>query len=1123
MKKLLEFILKSIISEHVFSIEDRGMENLITKPKDRETMIDAPLLYNSRIIKNWVEYLKIHYPDVDIAILLEYAGIKSYQLDDEGHWLSQNQIDRFHEKLAENTNNPDIAREVGRYTVNSRSSGALRQYLLGFISPRTAYEVIEKINARLSRAAIMKIKPIGSNRIEIRATLIPHATEKSYQCDYRYGALEAVAKLFTNKFAKIEHPVCIHKGGDCCLYLISWEKTRIYTWKLIRNLSFIVGFIACAASVTLLPPAYWDVLVLTFLLAVIGTALYTEHKEKIDLITTIQNQGNAADRLIDQINTSYNNALLVQEIGQATSMILEIKPLLAFIMESLEKRLDFDRGMIMLANRDHTRLIYSIGYGYSEEHREYLENMEFHLDNPLSRGAFVVSFREQKPLLINNIEEIKKDFSPRSVEFVKKMGTRSFICVPIVFKGESMGVLVVDNIRSKRILSQSDMSLLMGIAPQIAISINNAMAYRKIAESEKKFRSLSETAPDIIYTIDTQGDFTYVNPAWERILGFSSEDTIGRHFIDFVRKDEIPLYIRMFKTIKDGGITVRNQIGTLITKEGTDRFFNISGAPIIDSEGRMKGVVGTFKDVTERMLADEKLEGERAFLRQVIDAVPSFISVRNAEGKFQLANASLAKACGTTSDRLIGKTIADFNPDREVIQKAHEDNIEVIRSQKEIVVPEEASTYPDASIKWLSTHKVPLIDQDGVCRRLLTVSTNITLVKEAEEEKTKLRNQLIHIQKMEAVGTLAGGVAHDFNNILMGLQGYVSMMLHEMSPDHPFRTKLENMGNYINRGSDLTRQLLGFARGGKYDVKPTNINELLGKSADLFGRTRREISIYRNFVEDVWTVDVDQGQMDQVFLNLFINASQAMPGGGDLDLTTENVSFGEDDNKPAGMSSGKYVRISVRDTGTGMDGKTLERIFEPFFTTKQKGTGTGLGLASAYGIIKNHGGYIYVFSEPGKGTTFHIYLLATDRPPVLIAEEKKDEVYSGTETVLIVDDEPINISVMQEMLEMLHYRVFLAGSGQEAVAVYMEKQKEIDLVILDMVMPGMGGGKTFDMLKEINPNVGVILASGYSSEGEARKIINRGCWGFMQKPFKLHEFSSKIREVLDSHRKGALA
>ncbi len=945
---------------------------------------------------------------------------------------------------------------------------------------------------------------------------MPNVVEKPYQCLNRLGSLEAVAKIFTGKFAKIEHPICLHKGGDCCLYIISWEKTRIHTWKLMRNFSFILGFFACVLSVSLMPPAYWDILVLSFLLIVIGTTLYTEHREKKELITTIRKQGDAADRLIDQINTSYNNALLVQEIGQATSMILEINPLLAFIIEALEKRLDFDRGMIMLANREKTRLVYTIGYGYSQEHREYLENIEFHLDNPNSRGAFVLSFRNQSPLLINNIDEITKDFSPRSVEFAKKMGTHSFICVPIVFKGESMGVLVVDNTQSKRLLSQSDMSLLMGIAPQIAISINNAMAYRKIAESEKKFRSLSESTPDIIYTIDTQGAFTYVNPAWERILGYSSEEAMGRHFIDFVRKDEIPLYIKMFKSIRDEESTIRDQIGTLIHKDGTDRFFSISGAPIFDSEGQMTGVVGTFKDVTERKLAEVKLEGERAFLRQVIDAVPSFISVRDVEGRVHLANKSIAKACGTTPDRLIHKTMSDFNPNEEIVQKMHADNLEVIRNRREKIIPEEMSVFPDPSVKWLSTHKIPLVDQGDICGRILTVSTNITHVKDAEEEKKRLQNQLMHIQKMEAVGTLAGGVAHDFNNILMGLQGYLSMLLHDMSPDHPYRMKLENMENYVNRGSSLTKQLLGFARGGKYDVKPTNINDLLGKSADLFGRTRKEISIYRSFAEDPWIVDIDQGQIDQVFLNLFINASQAMPGGGDLDLRTENILFSETDEKPAGMNKGRYIKISVTDNGVGMDSNILERIFEPFFTTKQKGTGTGLGLASAYGIIKNHGGNIYVFSKPGRGTTFHIYLPATDQQPVVYKEEKKEEIFTGRETILIVDDEPINISVMQEMLEMLQYRVLPAGSGEEALAIYMEKHKEIDIVILDMVMPGIGGGRTFDLLKEINPDVGVILASGYSAEGEARKIIQRGCWGFIQKPFKLAEFSRKIREVLDN-------
>jgi two-component system, cell cycle sensor histidine kinase and response regulator CckA len=390
-------------------------------------------------------------------------------------------------------------------------------------------------------------------------------------------------------------------------------------------------------------------------------------------------------------------------------------------------------------------------------------------------------------------------------------------------------------------------------------------------------------------------------------------------------------------------------------------------------------------------------------------------------------------------------------------------------------------------------------------------------LKKAEEEKKNLQRQLIQVQKMEAIGTLAGGIAHDFNNILMGIQGHISLLLYDLKPEHPHRDKLENIESYIRRGAELTKQILGFARGGKYDVKPTDINELLGKSAELFGRTRKEIGMGKQFASTLWNVDVDQGQMDQVFLNLFINASQAMPGGGNLDLKTENCIFGEADQKPVGMVAGRYVKISVSDDGIGMDNRTLERVFEPFFTTKPKAEGTGLGLASVYGIIKNHGGSIYVASDPGKGTTFTIYLPATERRPA-IGEKRNEEIFTGWETIMVVDDEAINISVMKDMLEMLHYRVLPVGSGQEAVAVYMEKGKEIDLVVLDMIMPGISGGRTFDILREINPDVAVILASGYSAEGEARTILNRGCRGFIQKPFHLQELSRKVREVLD--RKG---
>ncbi|MCX5816334.1 MAG: response regulator, partial [Proteobacteria bacterium] len=383
-----------------------------------------------------------------------------------------------------------------------------------------------------------------------------------------------------------------------------------------------------------------------------------------------------------------------------------------------------------------------------------------------------------------------------------------------------------------------------------------------------------------------------------------------------------------------------------------------------------------------------------------------------------------------------------------------------------------------------------------------------------EEEKRKLEARLQHADKMESIGTLAGGIAHDFNNLLMGIQGYASLSLMNLDSSHPNYERLKRIEEQVQSGADLTRQLLGFARGGRYEVKPADMNDILEKSSSMFGRTKKEISIHRKYGKDLFTVEVDRGQMEQLFVNLYVNAWQAMPGGGELYLETENVLVDDKQAFPYAVKPGNYIKISITDTGTGMDEKTKERIFDPFFTTKEMGRGTGLGLAMVYGIIKGHKGMINVYSEPGHGTTFNIYLPASKKE---VEKEKTATatIARGTETILLVDDEKMVLEVSKELLESMGYRVYTAGSGQEAVAVYMEKRNEIDLVILDMIIPGISGGETFDRLREINPDAKVLLSSGYSINGQAQEIMDRGCNGFIQKPFHLGKLSSKIREMLD--------
>jgi len=385
-------------------------------------------------------------------------------------------------------------------------------------------------------------------------------------------------------------------------------------------------------------------------------------------------------------------------------------------------------------------------------------------------------------------------------------------------------------------------------------------------------------------------------------------------------------------------------------------------------------------------------------------------------------------------------------------------------------------------------------------------------------EKKRLESQLQYIERMEAIGTLAGGIAHDFNNLMMGMLGNISLILYDIGSESPYYEKLKNIEKLIQSGSKLTSQLLGYARKGKYEVRPINLNQLVEESSETFGRTRKEIVIHREFAEDLSSVMADEAQIQQILMNLFINAADAMPGGGDLFLKTLNVTHEDIGDKPYKPRSGDYILLKVSDTGTGMGQKVMDRIFEPFFTTKDLGRGSGLGLASVYGIIKGHGGYIDVESEKGRGAIFSIYLPASEKS-IQKTLEIPERIMEGNENILLVDDEALVINVGVQLLKKLGYTVLEAQSGREAIKIFMEGNHAIDMVILDMVMPDMSGGEVYDRIKRIDSNVKVLLSSGYSIDGQAAEILKRGCEGFIQKPYSMEDFSKKIREVLNKPQK----
>jgi len=661
---------------------------------------------------------------------------------------------------------------------------------------------------------------------------------------------------------------------------------------------------------------------------------------------------------------------------------------------------------------------------------------------------------------------------------------------------------------------RTNRSLIAGVAVAFALMLSlvvflvATIARRRqveaaLRESEAKFFKLFDASPIwMVLTTAAEGRYIEANRAFTQITGYSREEVIGRRTTDFglwLHPAERPAAI---KKLLDSGKLDSFPV-QLRLKSGEIRDF-IWSATLIHLGGEpctLSGIV----DVTERNKAERALaESEKRF-RDLAELLPETIFEIDGEGRLNFANRQ-------AFDQFL-YTQRDFNRGLNAF---------------DLLAPEDRQRAAAHAAKILAGERLGLneytaLRKDGSRFPVLVRSTPIYKDDQAIglrgfmidiSDKKRLEAQLQQAQKLESLGTLAGGIAHDFNNLLMGIQGRASLMAAETESFHPHYEHLREIEKYVLSAADLTKQLLGFARGGKYEVKPTDLNALIVQNSQMFGRTKKEITIHRKFQPDLATVEVDQGQIDQVLLNIYVNAWQAMPSGGDLYIQTENVVLDEDFVTPHGVQPGDYVKISISDTGIGMDPATLKRVFDPFFTTKTKERGTGLGLASAYGIIQNHDGIITAYSEKGQGASFQIYLPASAENPAVEKHDSRMPI-GGTETILLVDDEEMILSVGRSMLEKIGYHVLTAPGGRQAIERFEADPAGIDMVVLDMIMPDIGGGDAYDRLKQIDPNIKVLLSSGYSIDGQAAEILKRGCSGFIQKPFNLNEFSRKVREVLD--------
>jgi len=630
----------------------------------------------------------------------------------------------------------------------------------------------------------------------------------------------------------------------------------------------------------------------------------------------------------------------------------------------------------------------------------------------------------------------------------------------------------------------TDSGELLALEGFIADVTARVLADDILRENEEKLRKIFHTTPDSICMnrLD-DGRFMAVNEGFTRISGYTEEEAVGSTSQDLDLWVSPGQFAALSDRLRKYG-EVRNLEAAFRMKKG-GILYGLTSASVVDLNG-VPHVLSITRDITERKGMEEALiESEKKF-RDLAALLPEVVFETDLTGRFTYANSFGLDLFGYTSEELKeGLNAIDMVAPRDRARAARSIGCVLTngktRSNEYRAIRKSGEEFP---VLISST----AIVRDGKITGIRGLVIDLT-------ERKRLESQLLQAQKMEALGTLSGGIAHDFNNILMGIQGNISLMMLDLEPHHPHGERLRHVEEHVKTASDLTRQLLGIARGGRYEVKPVDMNGVVTKISSMFGRTKKEISIHHKHEEDLWLVEADRGQMEQVFMNLFVNAWQAMPQGGDIFVETQNAVLTEDEALAGALRPGRYVRITVADTGIGMDEETRARAFDPFFTTKEKGTGTGLGLAMVYGIVHGHGGMVQVSSQPGHGAVFSLWFPAADKTIVEKKSGDVREMQRGTETILLIDDEAGILEVNQAMLEHLGYRVYAASNGKDGIDLYRAKKDEIDLVILDMIMPGISGGEVFDRLKDINPGLRALLSSGYSAEGEAANILARGCRG----------------------------
>ncbi len=714
-------------------------------------------------------------------------------------------------------------------------------------------------------------------------------------------------------------------------------------------------------------------------------------------------------------------------------------------------------------------------------------------------------------------EDVEKE---KSILKKRKRGVRTPILTELNVKTKQGGVRCCE---SHGLVTQNNK--IIAVLRDIT---EHRFAENALTITRNKLDTIINTLLDIVYLLDTDGNLVFINEAVEK-YGYSAGDMIGTNILNYVHPDDLEEAKHRLTERRTGDRSTKSLEIRMLSKQNEMLTFDVDSyyydnnpVFIIDASGiyssespeydSFVGTLGVARDITEKKISELKLKESEETYRLLVENAHDGVTIIVNE-KMVFVNQRFEELLGYKRKEIINTKYS------ELVHPEYRQEIEQIRKKRLSGLPA-----PDVyAIKLMHKNgsdclveiQSSIISYRG---RKATFSfiRDITEQKKTEEEKTKLEQLLFHVQKMESIGRLAGGIAHDFNNILTSIVGYAQLLSTRVGKDKPFEKKAaDTIIDGVERASQLTQQLLRFARGGtSFKPAPVDLNKIIRNVLKVSDKIfDKKIRVSTNFGE-LSNVKADRSQIDQVLTNLFINARDAMPSGGMLGIETSMIYLDDNVVKDVmNLKGGYYAKLAVSDTGIGMPEEVRTRIFEPFFTTKGSDKGTGLGLATSYGIINNHGGAITVYSEPGFGTTFSIYLPVTEKKAA--KTNGRSSLIKGQGTVLLVDDEEKIRSIAVNQLDLLGFKVIAAKNGFEGVNLFMDKRESIDLIITDVVMPEMDGREFVEKIRGVDGKISIIMMSGYAEENVMNRALKNNNCKFLQKPFTIGDLSDAIRSITE--------